>query len=462
MNPQFRDSLFLTVILLGCLLVQAGRGQFLESVIPVGDTPLDVIWNSTSNKVYTSNSQSGSVTVIDGATNEVIRTVAVAEYPVSLCWNSLNNKVYVTCGDPDWLYVIDGVGDTVINRVRMRGWPCTMAYNSTMNKLYVLCSDDRIVRVYDGAGDTLLAEVWFGDLNVPNALLWHPVSNRVFCATAGDAEVDTVFVLDCTTDDIAERLPVGDQPCAMCWNPVNNLLYVDANGGIRVLTATGDSVVAIVAADACDMCFAPYPNKIYAVTSGRTYVIDCDSQAVSESLPYGGFAAVSDTMHGRVYGSIYYTNSLYVFDARTDTLIRAIPLGQYPDRMCWNRANSRVYITDAMDDAVYVVRDTTTGITEPAITLPGQSTLIVASPNPFARAVDIQCGTRLAPGAGVRVFSQAGRFVRRLVSDLTPPGHLATFAWDGKDQLGRRAPKGVYLAVVDGQAGVRAKLVKLD
>jgi hypothetical protein len=239
------------------------------------------------------------------------------------------------------------------------------------------------------------------------------------------------------------------------------MLYVGVLGGIRALTAAGDSVVAIVAPGAHDMCFVPYPNKVYAVTSGWTYVIDCGSQTVSESLPYGGFAVVSDTLHGKVYGSIYYTNSLYVFDASADTFIKRVAMGRYPNRMCWNCLNSRVYVADEMDNVVYVVRDTSTGIDEPAMAATTLSPSATASPNPFAGTTTIRCGVKLPRGAGIGVFSLDGRQVRMLMSKWTASGY-ATAVWDGRDESGRLVPRGVYLAVAEGQTDVRVKLIRLD
>jgi YVTN family beta-propeller protein len=460
MKLRPRHCLCAALLLLGGVFASAGKSQYLETVIGVGANPMDVLWNPASNKVYTANSQSGSVTVISGASNQVRATVGVADYPTFLCWNSISNKVYVTCDDPDWLYVIDGVGDTVVRRVRMRGAPIRMVFNVQLNKLYVICIDDRVVRVYDGAADTLVAEVPFGELNVPYTVLWHPVSNRVFCATDCDAEIDTVFVIDCVTDEIAERGPTGSGPYAMCWNPANNLVYIGTGCGIVVLSADGHAVLDTVPAYAGDMCFAPCPNKIYSVTSGWTYVINCDSQTLSKSLPYGSYCVVCDTRQGKVYGAARY--GTHVFDARADTWFTTISTGQSPERICWNSMNSRIYIADAMDDVVYVIRDTTTGVAEPAVAVVNRSPLIRASPSPFARTVTIECGARLAPGARICIFSQDGRQVKKLVPGLTPPGSPTTSTWDGKDELGRCVPRGVYLAVAEDQCGVRVKLVKLD
>jgi len=430
MSLRSRHCLCAALLLLGGVFVSAGRSQFLEAVIPVGDTPTDVLWNPASNKVYTANNQDGTVSVIAGATNQVIATVRVADYPTFLCYNSVGNKVYATCGDPDWLYVIDGVGDTVIRRVRMRGYPTTMVFNATMNKLYVLCYDDQMVRVYDGSADTLVAEVWLGF--TPGTLLWHPVTNRVFCSLYG---TDSVLTIDCAVDQVTERLAVGSHPYPMCWNPMNDFVYVDSDGGIRVLTAAGDSVVDVVAADALCMCFVPYPNKLYAIAN-RTEVIDCVTQAVTDSLAYEGNAALCDTIRGKVYSAATYPGQCYVFDARMDTLLTTIPLGTSPQAICWNRTNSRVYIVDAMDDAVYVIRDTSVGI--------GESGLATLCPR-RASACIISGTLSWTGGRPANLVDLCGR----VIAELRP----------GSNDLSRLSP-GVYVAREEGSRE-HTKVVKL-
>ncbi len=59
-----------------------------------GDGPCALCYNPTNNKVYCANDGSDSVTVIDGATNSVIATVAVGDWPCALCYNPTDNKVY--------------------------------------------------------------------------------------------------------------------------------------------------------------------------------------------------------------------------------------------------------------------------------------------------------------------------------------------------------------------------------
>ena len=73
---------------------------------------------------------------------------------------------------------------------------------------------------------------------------------------------------------------------------------------------------------------------------------------------------VYDPGHKKVYCSNASARKVDIIDARADTLIKTIPLGRSPGVLCWNSTNSRVYITDFMDNVVYVLRDTSVGVYE--------------------------------------------------------------------------------------------------
>ncbi|MEO0077765.1 MAG: hypothetical protein ABIK86_02025 [candidate division WOR-3 bacterium] len=146
----------------------------------------------------------------------------------------------------------------------------------------------------------------------------------------------------------------------------------------------------------------------------------------------GGTNVLCDTVRAKVYCVNEYQDNVRVFDARADTLIKTIPLGRCPAGVCWNRANSRVYITDGMDNVVYVIRDTTTGIAE-------------ASPAALGR-------TRRS---AVTVVRRALFWTERApgtLMDLT--GRRVLAVTPGRNDLTHLAP-GVYLALAPGSREMR-------
>jgi len=233
---------------IACALAGAGvaLGQYLEAVVPTGDSPGELVWSRVWNKVYCSNTQDASITVISGESSQVLTTIQIGDYPGYLCLNSDESKLYCTrTNDENRLVIIDVGADTILKTLSIPNRPGPMAFSATMAKLYISCSDDPVYRivVLDARADTVLQ--YIPVLGV-GSLLWHPVTNRIFCYTVWNE--DTVKVVDCLTDQVVNRTPLrtADGLYSWCHNPVSDLVYLAAYRAVFALTPTGDSVAAII------------------------------------------------------------------------------------------------------------------------------------------------------------------------------------------------------------------------
>jgi flagellar hook assembly protein FlgD len=67
-------------------------------------------------------------------------------------------------------------------------------------------------------------------------------------------------------------------------------------------------------------------------------------------------------------------------------------------------------------------------------------------PNPFAGQlrIDYALAARDYAAARLSVYDAAGRLVRDLSDQLSAIGHQSSVIWDGRDDLQRRVPAGVY------------------
>src|ERR1700709_2490273 len=83
------------------------EAQSVTSSLVMGSTPYAVAVNPVTNKVYVANQNSGTVTVIDGATNTTT-AVAVEGTPHAVAVNPATNKVYVANLGSNTVTVIDG------------------------------------------------------------------------------------------------------------------------------------------------------------------------------------------------------------------------------------------------------------------------------------------------------------------------------------------------------------------
>jgi flagellar hook assembly protein FlgD len=79
---------------------------------------------------------------------------------------------------------------------------------------------------------------------------------------------------------------------------------------------------------------------------------------------------------------------------------------------------------------------------------------LVLVPNPSAGSVTIRLGAFPAPASTVDVLDVSGRLIRRLADRAD--GTLETaVVWDGRDDLGRETPNGVYLVRACTADGLR-------
>jgi hypothetical protein len=84
---------------------------------------------------------------------------------------------------------------------------------------------------------------------------------------------------------------------------------------------------------------------------------------------------------------------------------------------------------------------------------------VTAGPNPALEGVTIRASAPVEGGVGVRILDSAGRLVRALDGTAKGGADVAV-TWDGRDDLGRRVPAGIYFIDVTGAAGsATAKVV---
>ena len=89
-----------------------GKTDRVEATIPVGSQPHGIIVSNTLGKVYVSNSGSNSVSVIDGKTNEVIASIPVGSNPKGLCQMFQNGTSAVTAAATT-IYVINTASNSI-------------------------------------------------------------------------------------------------------------------------------------------------------------------------------------------------------------------------------------------------------------------------------------------------------------------------------------------------------------
>ncbi len=215
------------------------------ATIDVGYDPGGMAINTATNRIYVANYGDGTVSVIDGYTNNVVDTITVGFEPAEVAVNELTNQIYVTNYGDDTVTVING-GTDQTTTVGVDVQPYSVAVNQVTNQAYVADSGSNTVTVIDGAtlGATL---VTVG--NGPAGVAVGPVTNDIYVPNFYDATMTDIYGVDNSTTTV----DVGNSPDAVDVNVVTNLIYV-ANyddGTVSVLAGFTTSPVQFVAVPPC-------------------------------------------------------------------------------------------------------------------------------------------------------------------------------------------------------------------
>src|ERR1019366_521455 len=250
--PTLRRVLSLSILIVSFVVLPLPVfAQQVIATVPVGLEPDSSAVNTVTNKIYVANQTcpghpclgNGTVTVIDGATNNTL-SVNVGYRPYGMAVNPATNKMYVPnrCGnDPNCLSggtvsVIDGASNTVIATVTVESEPYAAAVNSATNRIYVLnyCGTDLscgtfrgTVSVIDGVSNTVVATVPVGIF--PHLPVVNTVTNKIYvvnqCGNGPNCPLPfvsgTVTVIDGATNN-STSVNVGVQPFALDVNAVTN------------------------------------------------------------------------------------------------------------------------------------------------------------------------------------------------------------------------------------------------
>ncbi len=113
--------------------------------VAAGANPVSVAVNSVTNQIYVATNE--NVTVIDGPTNSTVR-VAAGTGPSQAAINRATNKIYVANSDSGTVTVIDGATNTAATvSVGPQSEPVALAVNPVTNRIYVANSNTDNVTV---------------------------------------------------------------------------------------------------------------------------------------------------------------------------------------------------------------------------------------------------------------------------------------------------------------------------
>jgi YVTN family beta-propeller protein len=245
--------------------------------------------NPAGTKVYVTNSDKNTVSVIDTATNSVTATVNVGNNPYGVAVTLDGKRVYVANSGINTVSVIDTATNKVTATVNVGDNPCGVAVTPDGNKVYVTNSGNysihsNTVSVIDTATNKVTATVNVG--NNPCGVAVTPDEKNVYVANKGYSTSDSsISVIDTATNKVIDTVDLGStpegislRPNEVAITPNGKKVYVACLGAydssyVPVIDTSTNKVITNIADGAYDnvgIAITPDGKKVYVLNWGHT------------------------------------------------------------------------------------------------------------------------------------------------------------------------------------------------
>lgn len=296
--------------------------------IPVGGSPIGVAVNEKTNRIYVTNFLSNTISVIDGATNTVIKTIdAEAEAPCAAAVNSATNKIYVANCNAGLVTVIDGENHTFVTSIPVGPNTKGIAVNSVTNRIYVTTEGPYDLEVIDGNVDEVIHNIDQPDYGGASAVAVNEATNHVYVRM-----YHSVHVLDGSTNNffavVTGLASHTDARYLIDVNPVTNMVYALNDyfeGPLYIIDGESNTLEETLAVPPAGPGLPSYPQAV-SVNSransvfvsdyrGRVSVLDAANNAFlpDQTLVPGNLTGIAvNSVNNRVYVASPGTNEVVV------------------------------------------------------------------------------------------------------------------------------------------------------
>jgi len=298
--------------------------------------------------VYVANFNSGTVSVIDTTSNEVVSTIPVPAYPIALAVTPKADLVLVASFDQlhgeGSVSIIETAGNKLRATLQVGRSPSDVDVSPDGQHAYVTNFNSHNVSVIDLRSATVIGEI---DVQgTPTAIAFAPDGETAYVAVNGGA----LFAVDVDSQEARPEVRIGYRAFDVATDPTRPLAYVvdpgpallGSNGSIvegdlRIVDASSLSVIDSVPLGSLPLNIAVDPGGRRAYVTNQTArsvsVVDLSGGPIVErriglgSEPLG-IAVQPDSDY--VYVTQAFADKVAVIDAATDTVVTEVVVGDYP------------------------------------------------------------------------------------------------------------------------------------
>lgn len=212
--------------------------------IPVAGNPMGAVLNTAENRLFVVHNNSGpggvsTLSVINTENQQFITSVALGLGAQRIVMNPTGSRLFISNTQGNSITVVDAVTYGVIATIPTPDGPLGMVVDPAGQRLYVAqfgnATGGISVTVIDIATNTVVSSVRVGFR--PDSLVFHPNATRLFVTNRNS---DTVSVIDPGSLAVTATIPTGQGPAGIDITPLADFVYVANSIGNTVTVIHAD------------------------------------------------------------------------------------------------------------------------------------------------------------------------------------------------------------------------------
>jgi YVTN family beta-propeller protein len=228
----------------GIGLVDIAQRKFLRK-IPAGSDPEQFCLGPEGRRIYVSNEDTGTATVLNALTGKIITFIPVTREPEGAGVSPDGKFFYITCETAGDIFAIDAKTFQIIGHIKVHPRPRSVAFLPDGSRAFVPSESVGELNVIDTRSQKLLKVITLPPHSRPQCVIVSTDGKRVYVSTG---RAGTVCVVDAHTDQVLNTIKVGARPWGIALSPDGKYLF-SANGpsdDVSVVDLTTEKEIARV------------------------------------------------------------------------------------------------------------------------------------------------------------------------------------------------------------------------
>ncbi len=239
--------------------------------------------------------------------------------------------------------------------------PLWAAVDRATGHVYVTDSGSGNVAMINATTDQVVDFIPVG--SGPDGVAVDKANGYVYVANEASGNVT---VIDGATNRAVESITVGGGPAGVAVDDANGYVYVIdlSSANITVINGATDTVVgSIPVSGELGIAVDDANGYVYVANpgAGTVTVINGSNDQVAGLINLGGspWGIAVDPANGYVYVSNAYSDNVTAINGTTEAIVGSVPVGKHPEGVAVDEANGYVYVSNAYSNNVTVINAAT-------------------------------------------------------------------------------------------------------